>query len=132
MWSWRAWGVVLITAALMSVPMYFYWNFLTQGMSPPESTQILNRLEKDGIPNFTLPDLNGKNVSLTDFKGKILLLNIWATWCAPCVKEFPSMKGLIEHFKGQVAVLAISHDKNREDIDSFIKSFGGLPEDFIV
>jgi hypothetical protein len=42
------------------------------------------------------------------------------------------MKGLVEHFKGEVAILALSHDKNREDIDSFIKSFGGLPEDFVV
>jgi thiol-disulfide isomerase/thioredoxin len=71
-------------------------------------------------------------ISLTDFKGKILLVNIWATWCAPCVKEFPSMKALVEHFKGEVAILAVSHDKTREDIDSFIASFGGLPEDFVV
>jgi thiol-disulfide isomerase/thioredoxin len=132
MWSWKAWFVVLITAGLLSIPMYFYWEFLTQGMAPPKGTQILNKLEKEGVPNFSLPDLNGKMISLTDFKGKILLVNIWATWCAPCVKEFPSMRGLVEHFKGQVAILAVSHDKSREDIDSFIKTFGGLPEDFVV
>jgi thiol-disulfide isomerase/thioredoxin len=132
MWSWKAWGVVAIVAGLLSIPMYSYWGFLTRGMSPPEGTQILNRLEKDGVPNFSLPDLSGKTVSLADYKGKILLLNIWATWCAPCVKEFPSMKGLVEHFKGEVAILAVSHDKSREDIDSFIKTFGGLPEDFVV
>ena len=124
--------MVAVTAAILAVPMYFYWEFLTRGMSPPRATQILNELEKTGVPNFSYPDINGKVVSLSDFKGKVLLVNIWATWCAPCVKEFPSMKGLVEHFKGEVAILAISHDKYREDIDSFIKTFGGLPEDFVV
>lgn len=132
MWSWKAWAAVLVVAGILSVPMYSYWEFLTRGMSAPPPTKRLNELERDGVPNFSLPDINGKMVSLTDFKGKILLLNIWATWCAPCVKEFPSMKGLVEHFKGEVAILAVSHDKTREDIDTFIQAFGGLPEDFIV
>ncbi len=132
MWSWKAWGAVIVVAAILSVPMYSYWEFLTRGMSAPAGTKTLNRLEKDGVPNFSLPDISGKMISLTDFKGKILLVNIWATWCAPCVKEFPSMKSLVEHFKGEVAILAVSHDKTREDIDSFIQAFGGLPEDFVV
>lgn len=132
MWSWKAFAAVVIAAGLMSIPMYSYWEGLTQGMRPPQGTLTLNELEKHGVPNFSYPDINGKMISLTDFKGKILLVNIWATWCAPCVKEFPSMKGLVEHFKGEVAILAISHDKNREDIDTFIQAFGGLPSDFVV
>lgn len=132
MWSWKALGAVIVTAGILGVPFYFYWDGLTKGMRPPEATLILNRLEREGIPNFSVADLDGKSVSLQDFKGKILLINIWATWCAPCVKEFPSLKGLVEHFKGDVVVLAISHDKTKEDIDSFIKTFGGLPEGFVV
>jgi thiol-disulfide isomerase/thioredoxin len=42
-------------------------------------------------PLFTLPNLNGENISLTDFKGKIVFLNFWATWCPPCAEEMPSM-----------------------------------------
>ena len=45
-------------------------------------------------PNFTLPGLDGKMVSLTDYKGKVVFLNIWATWCPPCVEEMPSMENL--------------------------------------
>lgn len=119
-------------AILLSIPMYFYWEYLTRGMRPPETTQTLNRLEKDGVPNFTVKTLDGHDVSLSDFKGKILLVNIWATWCAPCVKEFPSLKNLVKMFDGKVVVLAISYDRDREDIDTFIKAFGGLPKDFIV
>ena len=48
---------------------------------------------KKGVaaPAFTLPGLDGSMVSLADYKGKTVLLNIWATWCPPCVAEMPSM-----------------------------------------
>lgn len=123
---------VIVVAGILAVPIYFYWGFLTKGMRPPETTQILNQLEKTGVPGFTLKSLDGKDVSVSDYKGKILLINVWATWCAPCVKEFPSLKRLVERFKGKLVVLAISHDREREDIDTFIKAFGGLPNDFVV
>lgn len=121
-----------VVAALLSVPLYYYWEYLTRGMRPPETTQILNHLEKDGFPDFTVKTLDGKDVSVRDFKGKILLVNVWATWCAPCVKEFPSLKNLVNKMGGKLVVLAVSHDRDREDIDTFVKAFGGLPSDFII
>ena len=59
------------------------------------------RFEK-GVPapDFTLPDLNGKMVSLADYKDQVVLLNIWATWCRPCVEEMPSMEKLHQELKG--------------------------------
>jgi peroxiredoxin len=70
------------------------------------------RLEK-GVPapNFTLPDLDGKMISLTDYKGKVVLLNIWATWCPPCVEEMPSMEKLHQELKDEgFEILAVSID----------------------
>ena len=62
-------------------------------------------------PNFTLPGLDGKTVSLADYKGKVVLLNIWATWCPPCVDEMPSMEKLHQELKGEAfEILAISID----------------------
>ncbi len=132
MWSWKGFGVTLVTAGVLSIPTYFYWDFLTRGMRPPAATQILNQLEKTGIPNFTLNDMTGKAVSLEDFRGKVVLVNIWATWCAPCIKEFPSLKNLVEKFNGEIVVLAISHDRAQEDIESFVRAFGKIPKDFIL
>lgn len=132
MFSWRGLIAVGVMSVIVAIPIYFYWEFLTRGMRPPENTQILNRLEQAGVPDFTLKTLDGKDVSLRDFRGKVLLINVWATWCAPCVKEFPSLKHLVELFKGKVAVLAVTRDKSREDIDTFVKAFGGLPEDFVI
>jgi peroxiredoxin len=72
-------------------------------------------------PSFTLQDLNGKTVSLSDFKGKVVVLDFWATWCPPCVKEIPHFIELHEQYKDKgFAMVGISLDS--EGI-SVVKSF---------
>ncbi len=62
-------------------------------------------------PNFTFPDLTGQTVSLSDYRGRLVFLNIWATWCPPCVDEMPSMEKLYNKFKSdQFEILAVSVD----------------------
>jgi peroxiredoxin len=62
-------------------------------------------------PDFTLPGLNGELISLSDFKGYVVLVNVWATWCPPCVYEMPSMEKLYQKFKSDhFKILAISID----------------------
>lgn len=132
MLSFRGLFAVLITAGVLSVPLYYYWEFLTRGMRPPAATLKLNELEKTGVPDFTVKLLKGGEVKLSDYRGKIVLVNIWATWCAPCVKEFPSLQGLVKRMDGKVVVLAVSYDKHLEDVETFIKAFGGVPENFLI
>jgi peroxiredoxin len=67
-------------------------------------------------PDFTFPGLDGKKVSLADYKGKVVLLNIWATWCAPCVAEMPSMEKLYRELKDEgFVLLAVSVDETGTD-----------------
>jgi peroxiredoxin len=62
-------------------------------------------------PDFVLPDLQGKAVRLSQLKGKVVFLNIWATWCPPCRKEMPTMETLYQKFKDtDFVMLAISQD----------------------
>ena len=76
-------------------------------------------------PNFTFPDLNGEMVSLSDYKGKAVLVNIWATWCPPCVDEMPSMEKLYRKFKGEnFEILAVSIDtKGLKVVAPFMKRY---------
>lgn len=62
-------------------------------------------------PDFTFPGLDGKMVSLADYKGHVVLVNIWATWCPPCVDEMPSMEKLYQALKDEnFEILAVSID----------------------
>ena len=106
------------------------------------------------MPNFTFPDINGKEVSLSDHRGKVVLVNVWATWCPPCRQEMPSMQSLYEKFKGEkFEILAVSIDsEGREAVTPFMQKMNltfpalldpgetirslygitGVPESFII
>lgn len=117
----------LIVVIIMSMGFYWAWksydDFLSQGQKPPESAVILNEIEKNGVPNFSVVDLNGRSVTLDQFLGKIVILNFWASWCDPCIAEFPSLLKLLENQKGKVVLMAVSADYERADIDNFLKVF---------
>ena len=68
--------------------------------------------EKKNISNLTFKDHKEKEISFSDFKGKILLVNFWATWCAPCIKEMPSLDRLKSKVGGDFDVIAISVDRD--------------------
>jgi len=72
-------------------------------------------------PAFTLPDLSGHEIHLSDFKGKVVLLNFWATWCGPCREEMPGMQNLWEKNKDNgFVILAVAADRgNQEQIEAF-------------
>ena len=62
-------------------------------------------------PNFKLKSLDGEEVSLSQFRGKYVLVNFWATWCGPCKIEMPSLEALYQRFKNKnFVLLAISND----------------------
>ncbi len=72
--------------------------------------------------DFTLPDLSGTPVQLSDLRGKIVFLNLWATWCPPCRAEMPSMQTLYERLKGRdFVMLAVAEDTNAADVAGFVE-----------
>jgi peroxiredoxin len=73
-------------------------------------------------PSFTLADVNGKKVTLSEYSGKVILINFWATFCGPCKAEMPSLNSLFLEFKKDgLIVLAISTDDSEKPVQSFIK-----------
>jgi len=76
----------------------------------------------DYLTEFTLPDVNGVMQSIP--KGKVLLLNFWATWCPPCRREIPSMARLHDKYASQgLKIIAISVDQRRDDLINFMKEY---------
>lgn len=76
--------------------------------------------------DFTLPDLNGTPHRLSDLRGKVVFLNLWATWCAPCRAEMPSMQALYQRLRGRdFAMLAVSEDADGEQsVRPFVRELG--------
>lgn len=66
--------------------------------------------KRDVLTDFTLPDVKGKKVKLSDFKGKVVVISFWATWCKPCLKELKFMQKLQKKKKGAFEIFAISTD----------------------
>lgn len=77
-------------------------------------------------PDFTLPDLDGNTISLSTFKGKVVLLNFWATWCPPCRLEMPTMEQAYQKYKDQgFEVVAVSIDAGpRSTVKYFLQELG--------
>ena len=79
---------------------------------------IIRRLERlmPGMPApaFGYPDITGTHKSLADFKGKYVYIDVWATWCGPCIREIPKLKELEQEFGDEIAFLSISIDDDKE------------------
>lgn len=86
--------------------------------------QVPTRGREAFAPPFALPDLSGKTVRLDDLKGKVTLVNFWASWCDPCREEFPHMAELYRDFgRDDFAIAAISDDVNDRRMRAFVREF---------
>src|SRR5713226_6722311 len=95
----------------------FLWFWSDEGWAQNVRRQGINKLvpnleemkDHSATPDFTLPDLQGKKVALKDFRGKLVLLNFWASWCTPCREEMPAMERLYQEFKDKgLVILAVN------------------------
>ena len=93
------------------------------GCSATTNEDVVNAAEQKSAavqknaPNFTLKDSDGKTVSLSDYKGKVVLLNFWATWCGPCKVEIPWFVEFEQKYKDRgFAVLGVSMDEEGWDV----------------
>jgi Peroxiredoxin len=79
-----------------------------------------------GAPDFLLPNMQGQVVRLLQLKGKVVLLNVWATWCAPCRQEMPTLETLYQRLKGKdFVMLAVSQDVDGEKtVRSYLQEGG--------
>ena len=76
----------------------------------------------DSAPDFDVITDSGRKMSVSNFGGRVLVLNFWATWCPPCISELPSLNAMAQELKGSgVVVLGISVDKDKAAYEKFLK-----------
>lgn len=76
----------------------------------------------EDAPDFTLTDLDGNTISLSEMKGEVIFLNFWATWCTPCKKEFPYFNEAYETHKDKgVKIVGISIDRSEKIVKKFLQ-----------
>jgi peroxiredoxin len=94
----------------------------------PKFAAAMKRLEDEDRQrnevNFTLTDLNGKPWTLKDLKGKVVMLNFWATWCPPCRKEMPDLETIYKQFEPQGLVILGISDDDPEKVREFVQKQG--------
>lgn len=106
--SGRRWGLICLWVLPgLALLLVFAYGVLTR---PPVDDDTAPRVGQP-LADFTLPDLHGRPVQLAALRGKVVFINIWATWCPPCVEEMPAIQRLYErlHDRG-LEVLAVSLD----------------------
>lgn len=97
-------------------------NIFTNTVAPTLVPTKMPVAQKTYPHDFTLKDLDGKNVSLADYRGKIVILNFWATWCKYCVLEMPEFNALNETFQkdNDVVILAIDVQEDSDKVSNFV------------
>lgn len=120
----KAFAIVFVLGSLITWAYLAY--FTPRLQQAPDALKSLNLMENEGVSDFSATTLDGEAFKLSQFKGKVVILNFWASWCGPCVEEVPSLIKLIKELKGDVELLAISGDSSLEDINVFLKSFPDL------
>ncbi len=91
-----------------------------------EPSGTLDRSHKGNpLPDFTLKDGRGQAIHLPELAGKPVLMNLWATWCAPCIAELPMLDALAAKRVGDLKVLTVSQDMQTEKVAAFLKQRGG-------
>ena len=84
---------------LLIIFIYLITTSLSYSIEQPDIKNIVINKYPKSYKNITFRDINNKNVNLENFKNKLIILNFWATWCAPCVEEMPSLDFLQSHKK---------------------------------
>jgi peroxiredoxin len=125
-WTYAAYGAFVLLAAVL---VYSFVTVAREGESRRECSALcLSKPNYAGAnltaPAFTLKDMNGKDVSLASYQGKVVVLNFWASWCAPCREEMPDL-GELTHIlqpEKDIAIITVSVDSGPDEVRDLLKT----------
>ena len=122
-------AIALVVAAVLALGSSIYALRRARASAADASAASAKviRFAKDPemAPPFLLRDINGKIVSTADWKGKVVILNFWATWCPPCREEVPELVQLQANYKDKLLVIGASEDEDEpQKVRQFVQRFG--------
>lgn len=118
-WSWAfmSCALCLVVYAICFLPVEG-----TAASAEPPSPFAGDNIVDTQAPDFTLKDADGKAISLASYRGSVVLLNFWATWCPSCREEMPSMNKLVRQFKNRkFAIIEVATDRSSSDVRNYLK-----------
>ena len=118
-------GIAALVLGVLLLPM----DVLQAQLPVPELSYQLTRLgEPLKAPDFSLEDMDGNKHALEDYRGKVVMLNFWATWCPPCRREMPSMEAVYQAFADEAfTVLAVNEFETPEHVFAFMGQLSVFP-----
>lgn len=124
---WKKWaplmGIGLLLGVGLGVVILFGFDFAQASMFGKESTPQSAEVGKPA-PDFVLQNIHGETVRLSDQRGKPVLVNFWATWCAPCKLEMPNFQKYYTEYPGRFEILAIEYSEPQDTVERFVKDMG--------
>lgn len=121
-------AIPLILLGLGSLLIVAAVYYLTQGTVAPPNQSQLSAVPAQAdfpAPGLTLTDLQGTSVSLADYSGQVVLVNLWATWCPPCKEEMPALEAFYKkHKQDGFVIVAINDGDPEADVLQFVDEYG--------
>lgn len=111
--------LILVSTILIGVGVTYVIDY-NAPLTMTKTNESENATQGQIVPSFEFTDIHGTSRSIEIFKGKTVVLNFWASWCAPCVKEFPLFLQLASAYPEDVVFIGLSSDHNKEDMDKFL------------
>jgi peroxiredoxin len=127
---WLVGAAIGIALAVLAIPWLLGRTDATDTLEAPASSDasaaagVCAAKRTSANLNFTVKDMHGAEVKLADFKGKVILLNYWATWCPPCKREIPDLIALQDQYRDKgLVVLGVSQDDDPETLRGFASTW---------
>jgi thiol-disulfide isomerase/thioredoxin len=119
-WTLEGETVTKVKTLVVSLMLGFSAIILSSCSRTPSGTEGTVEVGREA-PKFKLPDLSGQVVALDQYKGKIVMLDFWATWCGPCRMSMPILENLQKEYPNDMTLLAVNLQEPRDEVRNFVR-----------